>query len=162
AGLSPALATRPELLRIKLVASALLAVMQAFQARLCQQRLAQDVLFHDLFQATAIGRQLVVDGEAPLGDGDLVAGGQRLLLDAQAVDLDSISAVEVADVPVAVPVEEFAVDAGDVGEAHADVAGLAPAHRQGLADQGDRVAAPDGDELTVWLVVHEGASWVPN
>jgi len=51
--------------------------VRVFQPGLLQQRLAEDV-FLDLLHGAPPGLQLVMDGVAPLGDGDLVVGCNSL------------------------------------------------------------------------------------
>src|SRR5262249_34683850 len=91
----------------------------------------------------------VLDREAALGDGDLVARPQRLDRHLLPVDLGAVGAAQVADAPDAVGQRKLAVLAGDVGEAQTDVARLAAADDQRTLQKRNRVAAADGDQLSL-------------
>src|SRR5206468_5430547 len=69
--------------------------------------------------------------------------------DAAAVDLCAVLAVHVLHEPVAVFERQLAMLAGHIGEPQHHVARLAPANRQTGAQQGNVVAAPDGDQLSI-------------
>src|SRR5262249_31855609 len=111
------------------------------EAGLLQEGLREDVLVlaqDGLQRVPPVLGQVVLNGIFALGDGQLVAGPQRPLEDALAVDLQAVGAAEVADLPVARILEgQFAVQAGNVGEAEADVAGFAAADRQDSPPQRD-------------------------
>src|SRR5437016_2383529 len=99
-----------------------------------------------------------MDDESALADGQLVAGMDDFLLNARAVDLDAVGAVEVAQVPVAVAEVQLGVRPGNVRKAHANVAGLAPPDGHHGAQQRNGIAAPDWDQLAVHLFTHASLS----
>src|SRR5262249_25536570 len=99
-------------------------------------------------------RQGVVDGEAALGDADLVAGVEHLPLHPRPVDLDPVGAVQVAEVPVAFHERQLAVATRHVRVVQADVARLPPADPERIAERGDGTAAAAGNESTVGFKPH--------
>src|SRR5262249_5611798 len=79
---------------------------------------------------------------------------EDFLLHADAVDLDAVGAAQVADGPVAVFEHQLAVQAGNVGEAHANITRFPPANGQGRPNQGNGVSAPNRNELPVAWLTH--------
>jgi hypothetical protein len=80
-----------------------------------------------------------------LGDADLVARIDPLLLDLDPVDLHAVATLHVADEPVAAVDEQLAVVGGDIGEAEHDIATLAAANQKLFFQERDGIAAPLGD-----------------
>ena len=83
--------------------------------------------FHDVVERFLAGRQIVLDDEIVLGDADQVAGVQHFFRrQLVAVDFNAVLAVVVLENPATIFEGELAVQAGDVWEAEADIARIAP------------------------------------
>ena len=125
------------------------------QAGLFQERHAEIFFFYH----ESPGRQRVVNLVAPLGDDNLIPRAQELLLDILAIDLCSVRAAQVFDVPDAFDKIQFAVPAGDIGKTQTDIARFPTAKDHVVLNERNRIAATHWDQFRLFAGWIHG--WVP-